>query len=143
MTDSGPGVLAQRLDHLFKTVHPKGRRPYSLREAAKEINEEAGESIISAAYLSQLRTGEKTKPSHERLAAIARFFGVEVTYFTDDQVAERTDSQLALVNAIRDSGVRQLALRASGLSPETLAAILNMVEQARKIEGLPDDDPTQ
>jgi transcriptional regulator with XRE-family HTH domain len=143
MNDRRPGVLAQRLDHLFKTVHPKGRGPYTLREAAKEINDQAGEAIISAAYLSQLRTGEKTNPSHERLRTIAAFFGVDVTYFTDDEVAERTDSQLALVNAIRDSGVRELALRASGLSPETLKAILSMVEQARKIEGLPEDDPEQ
>ncbi|MEU9889991.1 helix-turn-helix transcriptional regulator [Sphaerisporangium sp. NPDC051017] len=143
MIDSEPGVLAQRLDHLFKTVHPKGRGPYTLREAARQINEEAGKAIISAAYLSQLRTGEKTRPSYERLSAIARFFGVDVTYFADDEVAVRTDSQLALIAAIRDSGVRELALRASGLSPETLKAILGMVEQARKIEGLPDDDPRQ
>ncbi|GGK82166.1 secretion protein EspR [Sphaerisporangium melleum] len=142
MTDSEPGMLAQRLDHLFRTVHPKGRKPYTLREAAKEINDETGRSVISAAYLSQLRTGEKTNPSHERLAAIARFFGVDVTYFTDDEVAERTDNQLAVINAVRDNGVRRLALRASGLSPETLQALLSMVEQARKIEGLPDDDPT-
>jgi len=75
-------VLAERLDLLFETVHPAGRGPYTLREAADAINAEAGETIISAAYLSQLRNGKREEPSHSRLAAIARFFGVDVEYFS-------------------------------------------------------------
>lgn len=135
--DDSPGVLASRLDHLFATVHPKDRGPYTYKEAAEAINRAAGEKIISPNYLWQLRKGERTEPSHNRLVAIAKFFGVDVSYFSDDEVAERTDDQLELVTALRDQGVRNLAVRASGLSTESLQAILGMVEQARRIEGLP------
>ena len=53
-------VLAERLDHLFATVHPRDRRPYTLREVADAINAEAGATIISVSYLSQLRAGQRT-----------------------------------------------------------------------------------
>ncbi|WP_019632528.1 helix-turn-helix domain-containing protein [Actinomadura atramentaria] len=143
MPDSDGSVIARRLDHLFATVHPKDRRPYALREAARLINERAGEKLVSGAYLSQLRNGTRATPSHKILVAIAEFFGVSVEYFTDDAVAQRTDDQLDLVAALRDAEVKTIALRASGLSRESLRAILGMVENARRLEGLPESDVTK
>lgn len=138
---SGPGVLARRLDHLFRTVHPGSGDPFTYKQVADAINADAGSKIISPNYLWQLRKGERTEPSHSRLVAIARFFGVDVSYFSDDQAAERTDEQLELVTALRDQGVRRIALRAAGLSPGSLRAILAMIENARQIERLPDAEP--
>jgi transcriptional regulator with XRE-family HTH domain len=132
-------VIAQRLDHLFATVHPAGRGPYTLREVADAINAEAGENIISAAYLSQLRTGQRAEPSHSRLAAIARFFGVEIDYFSGETAAGEADRQLEFLVAMRDAGVRSVALRASGLSEASLAAVRAVIENARRLEGLPGD----
>lgn len=129
------------MDHLFATVHPAGRGPYTYREAAEAINRTAGEKIISPNYLWQLRKGERAEPSHTRLTAIAEFFGVDVTYFSDNGAAARIDEQLQLVTALRDTGVRDIALRAAGLSPQSLTAILGMIENARRIEGLPDAEP--
>lgn len=140
MTDGDPGTLGRRLDHLFHTVHPRDRGPYSLREAAALINEQAGEQVISAAYLGQLRTGFKATPSVKRMAAIAEFFGVKLEYFSDDEIAAQTDAQLELLTALRDSGVQKLALRAVGLSPGALEALLGMVDYARHQEGLPTED---
>jgi hypothetical protein len=57
-------------------------------------------------------------------------------------VAARVDEQLELLAAFRDPMVRQLAARASGLSPETLKTVLDMVERARELEGLPDPATT-
>jgi hypothetical protein len=34
-------LLAARLDHLFRTVHPKDRGPYTPAEVAEAINETA------------------------------------------------------------------------------------------------------
>jgi transcriptional regulator with XRE-family HTH domain len=124
------GVLAERLDGLILRVHPTGRGPYSLREIAEAINTEAGTNLISAAYISQLRTGQRTVPSHSRLAALARFFGVGIDYFSDETTAEETN---------RDDGVRSVALRAAGLSESSLAAVRAVIENARRLEGLPDD----
>jgi transcriptional regulator with XRE-family HTH domain len=140
-TPESSSVLAHRLEHLFRTVHPKDRGPYTLREVAEGINEAAGEQVISKAYLSQLRNGTRTRVGHDKLVGIAKFFGVDVAYFTDEEVAERTDDQLEVAAAMRDQDVRNLALRAAGLSPRTLKSILDMVENARQIEGLPEESP--
>ena len=134
------GVLAERLDGLIATVHPAGRGPYTLREIADAINAEAGASLISAAYISQLRTGQRTVPSHSRLAALARFFGVGIDYFSDEATVEETNRQLEVLVALRDDGVRSVALRAAGLSESSLAAVRAVIENARRLEGLPDDD---
>jgi len=141
------GVLAKRLEHLFNTVYPKGRGPYSNKEAADLINTRAGEQIISPNYIWQLRKGERAEPSFNRLAAIAKLFGVKVTYFSDDEVAERTDDQLAIVDTLRELGVEHIATRATGLSPESMKAIaeqmtavLAQVEYRRQVEGVQDDD---
>ena len=80
MTNDGSQerVIAERLNRLFETVHP----PYTPREVADAINAQAGVKIISAAYLSQLQTGQHTEPSDSRLVAIARFFGVDIDYLS-------------------------------------------------------------
>jgi transcriptional regulator with XRE-family HTH domain len=130
------GLIAQRLNHLFETVHPPGRGPYSLREVVEAINEDAGAKLMSAAYLSQLRTGQRTEPSHSRLAAIAKFFGVDIRYFADDATAQATDEQLEFLGAMRDSGVRAVAIRAAGLSDTALEAVKALIDTARRLEGL-------
>lgn len=142
MTESAAqGLIAQRLNHLFETVHPPDRGPYSLREVVEAINEEAGTKLISAAYLSQLRTGQRTEPSHSRLAAIAKFFGVDTRYFADAQTAETIDEQLEFLAAMRDSGVRAVAIRAAGLSDTALEAVKSLIDTARRLEGLGSPEP--
>ena len=136
-------VLAQRLNRLFATVHPAGRGPWTLREAADAINSEAGETIISASYLSQLRAGQRREPSHSRLAAIARFFGVDVDYFSPQVSAEDAGRQTEILTAMRDAGVRAIALRAHGLSEPSLAAVLAVIENARRLENLPEPEGRQ
>jgi transcriptional regulator with XRE-family HTH domain len=137
---TGRGVIASRLDHLIATVHPAGRGPYTLREIADAINAEAGTPLISAAYISQLRTGQRAEPSHSRLAALAKFFGVGIDYFSDAVAAADADRQLEILVALRDAGVRSVALRAAGLSESSLAAVRAVIENARRLEGLPVDD---
>jgi len=143
MADEGGttrGVMAGRLDHLIRTVHPAGRGPYTLREIADAVNAEAGTSLISAAYISQLRTGQRAEPAHSRLAALAKFLGVSIDYFSDEVAAEEADRQLEVLVALRDAGVRSVALRAAGLSESSLAAVRAVIENARRLEGLPAGD---
>jgi transcriptional regulator with XRE-family HTH domain len=134
-----PGrTLAEKLDHLFRTVHPPERGEYSLEEAAAEIRRRGGPTV-SASYLWLLRTGRRTNPTRTHLQALADFFGVSPLYFFDDEAAHRTDAQLERLEALRDPGVRRLALRAAALSPETVRLLTEMVERAREIEGIPQD----
>ncbi|HZR48131.1 MAG TPA: helix-turn-helix transcriptional regulator, partial [Streptosporangiaceae bacterium] len=108
-----------------------------MREVADGINAEAGHQVISVQYLSQLRLGQRSVPSYEKLAAIAKFFGVDVRYFSDDLTASTTDEQLEVLQAMRDAGVRSVALRASGLSDASLGAVKALIEHMRSQEGLP------
>ncbi len=129
-------TLADKLDHLFHTVHPRNRGEYSLEEVAQGIRQRSGPTI-SANYLWLLRKGLRDNPTKKHMEALSDWFGVSPAYFFDDEVAARVDAQLDLLAALRDAEVRQLALRASALSPESLRAIADMVERARQIERVP------
>jgi len=133
----GDRTLAQKLDHLFSTVHPGARGEYSFEEVARALQARGGPTI-SATYLWQLRKGLRDNPTKRHLEALADFFGVPPAYFFDDAVTARIDAELGLLAALRDASVRQIALRAAGLSPESLGAIAEMVERVRQLEGLPD-----
>jgi ESX-1-secreted protein regulator len=128
--------LADKISHLIATLYPhEGARP-GYAKLAHKIRESTG-STISSTYLWELATGRKNNLTQTTLATLANFFGVPREYFLDDEVASRIDSQLELALALRSHRVRAIALRADGLSDETLDSILAMLNQARKIERLP------
>jgi hypothetical protein len=68
------------------------------------------------------------------LEALASFFGVPVAYFFDDEIVSQLATQLSLLAALRDSSVRDIALRIAELSPDSLDAIRGMIEQVRQLE---------
>jgi transcriptional regulator with XRE-family HTH domain len=133
--DSGPqGRVAQALDYLFKTVHPKERGSYSYKEAAALINEAAGEDVISHSYLWQLRTGKRDNPTLRQIAVMSAFFGVSPLYFFSDEAAQRAAPQIELANAIKDPDVRDLALSVAGLSQVSLKALRELTDTLWTLE---------
>jgi transcriptional regulator with XRE-family HTH domain len=126
--------LAAKLDYLFRHVHRRDGGEYSYRQVAGGI-ERAGGPTISPTYVMYLRKGERTNPTVQHLEAIATFFGVPLAYFLDDETTDRVARELELFAAFRDSGVRDLARRASDLSPEGLAAVTHMLDEVRRAEG--------
>jgi len=133
-----PETLAEKLDHLFKTVHPANRGEYSYREVAAAIDAQGGPTI-SASYIHMLRTGGKDNPTKRHIEGLAKFFGVPPGYFFDDEEARKINAQLELLAAMRDAGVRNITLRAAGLSPRTLDIVRGMIESARQLDGLDPD----
>jgi hypothetical protein len=133
-----PKTLANKLDHLFKTVHPANRGEFSYREVAAAIEAQGGPTI-SASYIHMLRTGGKDNPTKRHIEGLARFFGVPPGYFFDDEEADKIDAQLEVLAAMRDAGVRNIALRAAGLTPRTLDIVRGMIESARQLDGLERD----
>jgi transcriptional regulator with XRE-family HTH domain len=131
------GLFARRLDHLFRTVHPKDRGPYTPAEVADAINAAAGGRVVSATYLWLLRTGQRDNPTLRHLLALARFFGVPPDYFLPEDTRQEKEFPAEVVAALTDDKVRDLALRAAGLSDRSLRAIADMVDSARSVEGLP------
>lgn len=142
MTEEQGRTFAELLDHLFTEVHPPGRGPYTYGEVASAIQKASGDESkgVSASAIQQLRTGQKKNPTRYTIKALAEFFGVPAGYFFDEEVAERTKAEIELTAAMRDEEVRRVALRASGLSPASLRMLTTVIEQARHLEGLSDDE---
>ena len=89
-----------------------------------------------------IRNGKKNNPSARNLAAIAELFGVPMEYFFNSETAAKIDADLRLLSAVRDVGVQGVALRASGLSAESLASLEGIIDQVRKLERLPEQGGT-
>lgn len=128
--------LSVKLNKLFETMHKPSRPPLSNAAAAEAITRATGTSI-SAAYLWQLRNGMKGNPTLEHLRAICQFFGVKASYLIEDGIDADIDAQLDLLAALRDAGVRDLAMRARGLTPQAINSLRAMVDHARTLEQLP------
>ena len=129
------GLIATRLEHLFRTVHPADRGSYTPGDVAAAINTGAGEDVISGQYIWLLRTGRRDNPTYKHLIAISRFFGVSPMYFFDEPETDRSAIPAEVAVVLQDDRVRDLALRAAGLSERSLKAISDMVDSARSLQG--------
>ncbi|MDX3639993.1 hypothetical protein [Streptomyces sp. MB09-02B] len=137
--------IDQHLTRLINALYPDERTRPGYTRLAKEIRETTG-GALSGTYLWELASGRKHNVTLEQLDVLAEFFGVPPEYFLNEEVTERVNSQLRLAAALRATKVRSLALRAEGLSEESLDALLTMVNQARTLQGLPlveDQDPDE
>lgn len=114
-------------------LYPVGERPMSTRELAARVRDHGGK--ISAAYISELRTGKKTNPTMEQIVGIAAAFGVPAGYFIDDEIAGRVNAELDRLEELkRNTNVAELAeqqvtinMRKAGLSEEDRKGFDEMV----------------
>ena len=132
-TESGKTSLSGKIDQLFHVVRRPGREQYSHEEVARACREATGESF-STTYLWQLRTGRRDNPTKRHLEALAQFFGVPPAYFFDDEQSVKIAEELALLGALRDAGVRDVALRAVTLSSDGLDTISDMIDAIARRE---------
>ncbi|WIX78928.1 helix-turn-helix domain-containing protein [Amycolatopsis carbonis] len=133
MTEPDRSSLADKIDQLFHVVRRPDREQYSHEEVARACREATGESF-STTYLWQLRTGRRDNPTKRHLEALAQFFGVPPAYFFDDEQSVKIADELALLGALRDAGVRDVALRAITLSPDGLDTISDMIDAIARRE---------
>ncbi|MBY6413179.1 helix-turn-helix domain-containing protein [Rhodococcus sp. BP-252] len=131
--------FAARLNTLFNTVHPPGRKPHTNAEVADALAE--GGHQISKPYISQLRSGQRTNPSDDTVAALARFFKVKSDYFFNDIYATKVDRDLELITQIEGYGLRRLSARAFDLSEDSQNLLSAVAEKLRVSEGLPEVPP--
>lgn len=144
MADDGEpdSALADRLNQLFLGSRPGGRS-WTNDEVAAQIKKSNPAVRVSGAYLSAMRIGKRRQPSRELLVELAKFFGVSPGYFFDSGHADRITQQLAALDELRQAGVRGVALRAAGLPPDSLAVVTAVLDQMRKLQGLPPVDEEQ
>jgi transcriptional regulator with XRE-family HTH domain len=123
-------TFADRLNVLFATVYPPGRGPHTSVEVITALRNEG--ITMSAPYLSQLRSGNRTNPSHATMDALARFFRIKVEYFTDDAYCEKLTQELTLLAHLREDGVRHIAARTLQLSPQAQEDVLAHADELRR-----------
>ena len=100
--------LADKLDHLFGTY----RRPDGKKYTYDDVEQGTG-GEVSHTYVWKLHKGQAANPGYRKLAALAAFFGVPITYFYDvSPAAEEHIEDLQLARALREDGVQRIALRA-------------------------------
>jgi transcriptional regulator with XRE-family HTH domain len=127
-------TFAARLNRLFDTVYPPGRGPHTSAEVIAALKSEG--ITMSAPYLSQLRSGNRTNPSSATMAALANFFRIKPAYFTDDDYYEKLDKELVWLSTMRDEGVRRIAVRTFGLSAQAQQNVVERVDELRRAEKL-------
>ncbi|MEB4209378.1 transcriptional regulator [Mycobacterium sp. 94-17] len=127
-------TFAARLNRLFDTVYPPGRGPHTSAEVIAALKSEG--ITMSAPYLSQLRSGNRTNPSTATMAALANFFRIKPAYFTDDEYFEKLETELSWLSMTRDENVRRIAVRTSELSPEAQREVMERVTELRRAEHL-------
>ncbi|MFC8640130.1 XRE family transcriptional regulator [[Kitasatospora] papulosa] len=134
-------VLRPRDGDLTKTNRATGE--FSNAFVAETISGYGDESgSLTAAYIGKLRGPAGDNPSIRVVRLLARFFEVPAGYFVEDDVTERIVGQFQLVQHLHDQGVKNLAMRAAGLSPASKEALLKMIDAARALEGLPETPDT-
>lgn len=129
-------VIAARLEYLVATVHPRSCGPMTDEEVAKQAAQLPEPVILSAAQVRSFRRGNARQPEPAQLEALAAVFGVKPAYFTDDEVASRTEEQLDLLAMLRDrglswQGVNRLATMAK--TPQALRAIVERMDNAVEV----------
>jgi transcriptional regulator with XRE-family HTH domain len=127
-------TFSARLNRLFDTVYPPGRGPHTSAEVIAALKAEG--ITMSAPYLSQLRSGNRTNPSSATMAALANFFRIKSAYFTDDEYYEKLDRELSWLSTMRDESVRRIAVRTIGLSSQSQQNLVERVDELRRAEKL-------
>lgn len=113
-------TFAVKLHRLFSSMKREDGTQYSKPEVA----EAAG---VSRGYLYDLLNG-KSEPSHAVVVKIAGFFGVDMEFFSDSEKGRELNRQHEILAKLGEQNVRQLAARASQLSPEKLRSVMEYIE---------------
>lgn len=101
--------FANRLRHLFDTVHPSNRGPYTQTEVVDMLRFSG--SKMTTGYMSQLLSGKRTSPGLDIVRDICRVFCVPMDYFSDDEIYEQVNKDIAWLQSVRDSKDQRVAAR--------------------------------
>lgn len=129
-------TFAEKLSALIDSVRADDDAPHSYRELSAAI-ERTGGPAMSPAYLQQLATGKRINPKIHYVEALARLFGVPVTYFFDGEPAETPQADVSTGEA------RLMAMRAQELSPQGRRQVMDLLELVERYEHAERTPPDQ
>ena len=116
-------TFAERLSALIEAARVDGKAPHSYREISAAV-ERAGGPAMSPAYLQQLATGKRVNPKIHYVEALARLFGVPVTYFFDAEASGPSPV----------GEVQLMAMRAQELSPQGRRQVMDLLDLVERYE---------
>ena len=133
----GNALVLQRMRYLFENhVSPSTNEPLT----GKEISQRAAELgyNLSTSYILSLRNGSKTNPSLEALEALAAVFGVEINYFFTADASTKAHkpsaAEEALAAAMRNESVRDIALNAARMTPQTQRTLAKIARELSQLD---------
>lgn len=128
------GSFAERLSTLIDSSRADGRAARSYREMSAAI-ERGGGPAMSPAYIQQLATGKRINPKIHYVEALAKLFGVPVTYFFDE-----AEPEVAGVDGPGGEATL-MAMRAQELSPQGRRQVMDLLELVERYERAERDGP--
>ena len=130
-----PRTFADKLNKLMEVLAIADGKPMTANGFLADFKAKTGVAI-SKGYLSELRNGVVTAPRVDLVQALAQYFGVRASYFLDSEEDEINAARLELLDSLKVGGAMNLGLRATGLSAQTIQSIAQIIDTARKLEGL-------
>jgi transcriptional regulator with XRE-family HTH domain len=126
--------FADKLNHLFAVTKSPDGDEYSNDFAADSIT--VAGTKISGTYIWQLRKRKRDNPTIKHVEGLAKFFGVPVNYFFDDDVTDRVDQQLRDLAAEQerlkanagDQEAQRIAMRAGELTPDRRQLVMDLLD---------------
>lgn len=120
--------LAQKVELLLRLAHDKMGVVTSYPALARATG-----SAMS--NIQDIRTGKNRNPGYRLLDALARYCGTDLGYFSRMTEAE---CRAYFEESVAERDRAQIALRSQGLSRQSREAIRNLINLARRAEGLPE-----
>jgi transcriptional regulator with XRE-family HTH domain len=124
--DPGDKTLGEKLMLLFETRLSPDLDPFTLLEVAEGTG-----GSISPTYLMNLRDGKFSNPSMSKIKALSKFFGVPITYFYDEEGADKLRDDLRndflkSLDSLSDEHLRQQI--AETTTPRAQALMITIVK---------------
>lgn len=137
MEEQAPRQLHERLDWLFKKVTKPGGTEYTYQEV--ETGTEVGGYRVTAAAIWKIRKGETQNPGYRVVQTLARFFGVDESFFYAATLTQEDLERARLAASLRERGVDEIALRSADLDQSGRDAILQMLRYMAGTSDAEDD----
>lgn len=128
MSANSGDLIAQRLEWLFQNI-TKGGVPYTHQEVEEATRQLESGTTVAATTISKIRTGLTKNPGYNTILALAQFFKVPLTFFSDSSLTEE-DLDLFRANAWmrNDSELQEIALRAAPLDVGKRKLVLELLK---------------
>jgi hypothetical protein len=121
-------TLAEKINRLFYVYRSRNASEQSVDAVATSVSNIIGRPV-SAAQISALRAHDTAVAEPDVIRGLISHFGIPGEYLTTmGPRAEHLDSQLRLLAAARDAGVKQLALRGVAAS-DALEEMLEIIKR--------------